>query len=127
MAALSDGVGFRNSILAGFATTEYPAEFLVAYLNSTPIRWLHYFRNRDARQGMPQMKIGHLRAIPAPPAPTLVARLAVVGLRQLAKSGGLPSADQEEIDRLVADAFDLTKAERDLQRRWAEALHGPAR
>ena len=64
MAVLSDGVGFRNSILAGFATKEYPAEFLVAYLNSTPIRWLHYFRNRDARQGMPQMKIGALEGHP---------------------------------------------------------------
>ncbi len=67
IASLSDGCAFRNSILAGFATPAFPPAFLVAYLNSTPVRWLHYVRHRDARQGLPQVKIGHLRSIPRSP------------------------------------------------------------
>ncbi len=42
IAALSDGAAFRNSILAGFTTDDWPAPALVAYLNSNAIRWYHY-------------------------------------------------------------------------------------
>jgi hypothetical protein len=122
MAALSDGVGFRNSILAGFATQEYPAEFLVAYLNSTPIRWLHYVRNRDARQGMPQMKIGHLRSVPSPPGDTLVRALAEIGRAPSSANHGATEDVQNKINDLVADAFDLAKEERELQTLWARTI-----
>ncbi len=122
MAALSDGVGFRNSILAGFATKEYPAEFLVAYLNSTPIRWLHYFRNRDARQGMPQMKIGHLRGIPAPPSHGLVTVLSEIGRRLSTANAGTAVMAQLEMDELVANSFDFTAGDRELQTSWARAV-----
>lgn len=122
MAALSDGVAFRNSILAGFATTEYPAEFLVAYLNSTPIRWLHYFRNRDARQGMPQMKIGHLRSLPAPPSLALVPVLEGLGQKLSEKNAGASPEEQAGIDAVVGDAFDLSKHERELQASWAREV-----
>ena len=122
MAALSDGVAFRNSILAGFTTEKYPAEFLVAYLNSTPIRWLHYFRNRDARQGMPQMKIGHLRAIPAPPTDALVHALAPLGVEFSQRNAGASDDDQAQIDALVSDAFDLSKEERSAQATWTKQV-----
>lgn len=119
MATLSDGVAFRNSILAGFATERFPAEFLVAYLNSTPIRWLHYVRHRDARQGMPQTKIGHLRSLPGPPSDVLLARLVALGER-LSEIERAPSRDEQALlDTLVGDAFDLTLAERELQAAWA--------
>jgi hypothetical protein len=110
IAALSDGVGFRNSILAGFDSVEYPAEFLVAYLNSTPIRWLHYFRNRDARFGMPQMKIGHLRAIPAPP-PDVVSSLTKIGRTLSERNDGVTLEEQQAIDRIVARGFGLSTTE----------------
>jgi hypothetical protein len=122
MAALSDGVAFRNSILAGFATKEYPAGFLVAYLNSTPIRWLHYIRNRDARQGMPQMKVGHLRSIPAPPSDALVAALEELGHKFSKRNIGASEDEQARIDMLVADAFDLTGDERQRQTSWAKEV-----
>jgi len=37
IAVTADGVGFRNSLLAGFACPPYPAGCLVAYLNATPV------------------------------------------------------------------------------------------
>ncbi len=122
MAALSDGVGFRNSILAGFEDDEHPAAFLVAYLNATPIRWLHYMRHRDARQGMPQMKIGHLRATPAPPNTALVKDLAALGRAWSERNAGLDVAEQADLDARVATAFGLTEEERTRVHLWWEGL-----
>jgi hypothetical protein len=109
-AARSDGVGFRNSILAGFGSTEYPPDFLVAYLNSTPIRWRHYFRNRDARLGMPQVKIGHLRAIPAPSS-DVVDELNEIGRRLNERNDGVTREEQLQVDRIVGRGFGLTATE----------------
>jgi hypothetical protein len=110
--ALSDGIGFRNSLLAGFDDPEHPAEFLVAYLNSTPIRWLHFARHRDARQGMPQLKVAHLRATPAPPSLTLKNTLTAFGRELSARGRGIRESEQLELDTLVADAFELDEKER---------------
>ncbi|HEV8550127.1 MAG TPA: hypothetical protein VGQ57_13880, partial [Polyangiaceae bacterium] len=112
VAALSDGGAFRNSLLAGFDDADYPAAFLVAYLNSTPVRWLHYVRHRDARQGMPQLKIAHLRATPEPPSRALVADLAALGERFSEGAKGLREPEHAELDALVAAAFDLSIEER---------------
>jgi hypothetical protein len=111
VAALSDGVGFRNSLLAGFDDDEHPAEFLVAYLNSTPIRWLHYARHRDARQGMPQLKVAHLRATPTPPSLTLKNTLTAFG-KELSERGRIRAREQLELDELVENAFELNEVER---------------
>jgi hypothetical protein len=111
LAALSDGVAFRNSLLAGFDDDEFPAAFLVAYLNSSPIRWLHYVRHRDARQGMPQLKVAHLRRTPAPPSRELVAELAALGEELSAGGRRWDCAAQEQLDHAVARAFDLSGAE----------------
>jgi hypothetical protein len=112
LAALSDGTAFRNSLLAGFEDAEHPAEFLVAYLNSSPIRWLHYVRHRDARQGMPQLKVGHLRATPAPPTRSLVRELTRLGAELSRRARGIAPEEQALLDRLVADAFRLSADER---------------
>ena len=112
VAALSDGMAFRNSLLAGFENAEYPAAFLVAYVNSTPIRWLHYVRHRDARQGMPQLKIAHLRTTPVPPSRALVSELASLGARLSATGTGVRECEQLELDALVEAAFDLSVEER---------------
>ena len=121
IAVISDGAGFRNSILAGFETAEYPATFLVAYLNSTPIRWLHYYQNRDARLGMPQVKIGHLRGIPALSDASLVQQIVDIGAELSVRNDGISAKQQAALDELVAKAFLLTDKELGRIRRDADA------
>lgn len=121
IAALSDGAGFRNSILAGFETPVYSALFLVAYLNSTPIRWQHYYRHRDARLGLPQVKIGHLRAIPAPPAPGVVRALCVLGEKLCSRNDGIRDDEQRALDEAVAAAFAVGNEGLERMRRDAKA------
>ncbi len=111
IAVRSDGEGFRNSILAGFERDGVTADLLVAYLNASVIRWRHYYSNRDARLGMPQVKIGHLRAIPAPP-PACVEALTAFGARLSARNDGLTAEEQRALDDLVADAFGLSASQR---------------
>ncbi|MCC6522125.1 MAG: N-6 DNA methylase [Polyangiaceae bacterium] len=132
IAALADGVAFRNSLLAVFDSDTWPAAALVALLNSALVRYLHYQRFRDARQPvMPQVKIGHLRAIPAPPCPTpeALARLAEEGARlSLARTGPgrarTGPCERRALDALVADLYGLDAAERAAVGRWHDE-HGP--
>jgi hypothetical protein len=112
IACRSDGEGFRNSVLACFASERFPVGFLVAYLNSSVVRWRHYYRNRDARLGMPQVKIGHLRAIPAPPS-QLVDALTKVGDALNARNDGITREESGAVNALVADAFALSGAQRE--------------
>ena len=56
------------------------------------------------------MKIGHLRAIPAPPA-YVVVRLKVIGLQLSGRNTGISREEQAEIDSIVADGFSLTTTE----------------
>jgi hypothetical protein len=108
MAAPSDGLPFRNSILAGFSDEEHGEHLLLAWLNASPIRWYHYMRHRDARQGMPQLKIAHLRALPAPPrgAPELV-ELERQGRAMGERNDGIEESEQQTIDSLAAAALGL--------------------
>jgi hypothetical protein len=125
MAALSDGQAFRNSILAGFSDADYGEHLLLAYLNSAPIRWYHYARHRDARQGMPQLKIAHLRGLPAPPkgAPALVA-LEAIGRVIGERNTGISAEEQATIDGFVADALGIDRAARSRIAAWASATRG---
>jgi hypothetical protein len=108
MVVLSDGVAFRNSILAGFADAHWNELLLLAYLNSTPVRWLHYTRHRDARQGMPQMKIAHLRAMPAPPLRGDAGeQLTRMGKELGERNSGITAEEQERLDVLVAEILSL--------------------
>jgi hypothetical protein len=122
IAALSDGLAFRNSLLAGFDDAEHSAEFLVAYLNTSIVGWLHYVRHRDARQGIPQVKVAHLRAIPAPPRRELASEIARFGRDRSLENAGMTRAQSDELDALGFDAFDLSSSERDLVASWARSL-----
>ena len=113
MVALSDGEAFRNSILAGFADDVFGEHLLLAYLNSTPVRWLHYTRHRDARQGMPQLKIAHLRAVPAPPLRGDAGEaLTRIGRALGERNSGITRPEQDDLDALVADILSLDEAAR---------------
>ena len=127
IAALGDGVAFRNSILAGFAVTPYGEHALLAYLNAAPIRWLHFMRFRDARQGMPQVKIAHLRAIPRVPgdAAAPLAALARLGETLGLKNEGISREEQGRLDETVAEALELSSAERSIVAAWAERNPAP--
>ncbi|UQA54829.1 Eco57I restriction-modification methylase domain-containing protein [Polyangium aurulentum] len=125
MAALSDGLAFRNSILAGFEDETWSAFFLVAYLNASPVRWFHYVQHRDARQGMPQMKITHLRALPAPEAGSSeVKALEALGREIGLRNEGIRAEEQEEIDRLAGEALGLAEGARERIRAWRGTVKG---
>lgn len=126
IAALGDGLPFRNSILAGFGGAEHSPHFLVAYLNASPTRWLHHARFRDARQGMPQVKIAHLRAIPAPPHVGAVReRLEALGRTIGAANRGIDESDVAILDALVAEALGLSADELALVRAWTRDNPAP--
>lgn len=110
IAAPSARAPFRNSVLAGFAQPPYTAGFLLAYLNSTPVRWFHFHSQRDAQQGMPQVKVGHLRALPAPD-PAFVQRLSTLGDGLAARNCGITDSERTELDAVVAAALHLATAD----------------
>ena len=125
MACLSDGLPFRNSVLAGFETEGLPAELLAAFLNTAPVRWFHYMRHRDARQGMPQLKISHLRALPLPAEDgARRAALLDLGVTLSARNDGARPEEQRALDRLAADLLGLDEEERALVAAWAAGFGG---
>ncbi|AUX48316.1 hypothetical protein SOCE26_098500 [Sorangium cellulosum] len=127
IAALSDGLPFRNSILAGFCDATWSEFALLCYLNASPVRWWHYIRHRDAREGMPQVKIAHLRAIPAPPLAQAgrIAALDALGRELGPANAGLPPDARRHLDGLVADMLEMTDEERRCVARWAAATPLP--
>ena len=82
---------------------------VVALLNSALYRALHVASRRDARQqAFPQVKIAHLRALPAPPRdPPLEAQLAA--LTATATANGV---DRAALDTAVFDLFAVPEAHR---------------
>ena len=120
IAAYNDGSAFRNSILAGFASPDWPAPLLLCLLNSGLVRWLHFTLHRDARQGMPQLKVGHLRALPALPSavPQVRAALEQLGSKLAARNDGITGTERAELEALVAEAFALSAAEREAIATW---------
>lgn len=120
IASASDGLPFRNSIVAGFEAAEVPWPLLLAYLNSTLVRWFHFQRHRDARQGMPQLKIGHLRALPRPPdARSALGRNLTHAGRELAKRNApLSASDRQQLDSWVNQSYALSELECQLVERW---------
>jgi len=107
IAALHRGLPFRNSLLAGFAVEGFPPDLVVGLLNSSLYRALHLALRRDARQAtFPQVKIGHLRALPEPPAdPDQRARIADLSA-QMTRSG-FDSGLAERLDSAVFGLFAL--------------------
>jgi hypothetical protein len=110
IAAAHDGTPFRNSLLAGFELPEYPLALTLGLLNSTLFRGLHLASRRDARQGaFPQVKLAHLRSLPAPEASA--ARARVVALAVQASQGGLTLALRRALDGAVFELFGVSTAE----------------
>lgn len=113
---------FRNSLLAGFANEEFDTDLLVGLLNSSLYRALHVARQRDARQlAFPQVKIAHLRRLPAPPADSAarerVRRIAARASEERACSPEL----RRQLDDAVARLFGLTASEAESLGRFLEA------
>jgi hypothetical protein len=108
IAALHDGLPFRNTLLAGFDQPDLPSDLVVGLLNSALYRALHLASRRDARQAaFPQVKVTHLRALPRPPrAPTVMK--AIAKLTRRATTGGFDAELRVELDRLVFDLFAVT-------------------
>jgi hypothetical protein len=119
IASLSDGTAFRNSILAGFSGARWTAPALAAYLNSTLVRFYHYMRHRDARQGMPQLKIGHLRALPDVADQQTRDVLDELGLELGRENRGIALAQRERLDDALARAFELSYEERASVNLWS--------
>ncbi len=120
IAALHSGVPFRNTLLAGYEHPELTSELAVALLNSTLYRSLHLASRRDARQAaFPQVKVLHLRALPAPPARPELHR----SLEELTRKAraGMTAELRHQLDALVLDLFELTSEERESVLRFARA------
>lgn len=123
IAAVSDGLAFRNSLLAGLCPPGFSAHALVALLNSTLVRWHHFVRFRDARQPvLPQVKIAHLRAVPSPPVELSAFNEALTRLgKLLSEPHARRSEHRAELNDTVATAYGLTAAQAALLRRWPHA------
>lgn len=122
--SISARVAFRNSIIAGFGKAPFTAEALLAYLNSSPVRWYHFHKQRDAQQGMPQVKVGHLRMLPAPDRAALE-QLNTIGARLGRCGNGITPEERTELDQLVAKALGITASTFERLRAWAEANPPP--
>jgi len=105
------GTPFRNSLLAGFELPDFPYALTLGLLNSTLYRALHLAARRDARQGVfPQVKVAHLRSLPAPP--TVADKSRVAELALLASESGLTQELRRELDAAVFDLFGISPEER---------------
>jgi hypothetical protein len=125
MAALSDGCAFRNSILAGFSNEEWSPHALVAYLNSSAVRWYHFMSRRDARQGMPQLKIGHLRALPDVRDAEARASLEALGRALGERNTGVLDHERSALDEVAFAALGHDATERRLVLDWARDTPPP--
>jgi len=107
IAALHRGLPFRNSLLAGFAVEGFPPDLVVGLLNSSLYRALHLALRRDARQAtFPQVKIGHLRALPEPP-PNPGQRAQIADLSAQLTHSGFDPVLAERLDTAVFGLFAL--------------------
>jgi methylase of polypeptide subunit release factors len=107
IAALHRGLPFRNSLLAGFAVDDLPAELVVGLLNSSLYRAIHLAAQRDARQAtFPQVKVAHLRALPLPPLNS-EARARIASLTSDFTHGRSPASAMARLDHAVFELFSL--------------------
>lgn len=116
IAALAGTWNFRNSVLGVFESARWPALRLLGLLNSRLIRWFHYNSFRDAREGIPQLKIGHLRKYPAPMNEEIMFKLDGPAQRLLRAP-----ADQEardELNEAVEVAYGLDERQRGVLADW---------
>lgn len=111
---------FRNSLLACFGVPGVSDAVLVAFLNSALYGLFHRRVTQDAAQkAFPQVKIGHLHALPGLPTEALLRpsvggrtlggeiEMAVLRTEAAALAGTSPTELLEELERLVLFAFDI--------------------
>lgn len=112
IAARHPGYCFRNSLLAGYAREDFDVELLLGLLNSTLLRAFHASQQRDARQAtFPQVKVAHLRRLPAPPASTDARARVREASTRLERQG--PSAEGFRVlDAAVFDLYGLSASGR---------------
>jgi len=124
IAAPHNGLRFRNSLLAGYPCGELDVQLLIGLLNSSLFRAFHASQQRDARQlAFPQVKVAHLRRLPAPPE-SAAGRDAVRQASALLCRLG-PSLDREAaLDQEVFDLFGLAREARDEIHSYLEARRG---
>lgn len=125
IACASPGLAFRNSIIAAFAVAPWSRTALLAYLNSSLVRWLHFHTQRDARQGMPQIKVAHLRALPSPSL-ACIEELAAGFEPVCARQSGILPDERRALDEAVYRGFGLDEAACGEVDRWAAANPPPA-
>ncbi|MGY1915869.1 Eco57I restriction-modification methylase domain-containing protein [Blastococcus sp. SYSU DS0973] len=118
IAAPASGVNFRNSVIGVFGQAPWTASVLLGLLNSRVLRWFHYLSFRDAREGMPQMKIGHLRKYPAPSNVAVLPAIAEVV--DALVDDPMDVAALRKLEALVADAYELSAEERDVLAAWPD-------
>lgn len=105
IAALHNGLCFRNSLLGGFGSARLSALLLVALLNSSLYRALHLAGQRDARQAaFPQVKLSHLRSLPEPPHHPEIWR-ALERSSQAFSAGGDTQGLRADLDSLTFELF----------------------
>ena len=110
IAAIHSGLSFRNSLLAGFAVEGLPPDLVVGLLNSSLYRALHLSSQRDARQAtFPQVKIAHLRGLPAPP-PDPAGREKIASLSAELTRRGVEPELAGRLDAAVYELFSLESA-----------------
>jgi len=112
IAALSPGLPFRNSLLAGFEVPGYSAELLVGLLNSSLFRAFHLATQRDGRQmTFPQVKVSHLRALPRPRRRDARIEQELCEGVQRARDNLTPALKQA-LDEIVFELYDVPEPER---------------
>jgi hypothetical protein len=88
------------------------------------MRWNHYFRFRDGRQPiLPQVKVAHLRSIPAPvlrSAPALD-RLEQLGVELAERNGGIDNGERQLLDACVGEIYGLSDVEQRRVTAWHQA------
>ncbi len=117
---------FRNSILACRAPDGVAPELLVAWLNSTAVAWYHRTRVAESGQRVfPQVKVRHLRDLPAPDWHAVPAPLAARA-RDVCR-GGASALAVTELDRMVWAWLGLADAAWAATRQQIDARSVPAR
>lgn len=121
IAARSDGLAFRNSLLAVLAHDQWPWPLILCLLNSSLFRWCHYHRYRDGRQPiLPQVKVGHLRSLAAPPVhdSKALSRLEKLGLELANRNSGIQANERAKLDDHVSVMYGLTQDEHRMVTAW---------
>lgn len=112
IAARHNGQPFRNSLIAGYAQPDLDTDLLVGLLNSALFRCLHLSRQRDARQAtFPQVKVAHLRALPAPPQDQVARNRVRLVSASAAEAGGLSPETRRQLDGAVFQLYGLSEGD----------------